>query len=144
MAAQPTHAAGGTQPSTRPTQAAIEGGPGTAERLRSRKVRRAQARLTSARNRRRLAQWLRRTANRAQTPHPLIARRDALLHYRVATVRTQLLDIAAIVERTNNPDPARIATLQNLLANGCDSPLYNPIIHTSELLATLHYIRSGL
>jgi hypothetical protein len=91
-----------------------------------------------------LAQQLRRTANHSQAPHPLVRRREALLHYRVATVRTQLLELAAILEHTHNPDPARIATLQNLLANGCDSPLYNHDVHVSELLATLHHIRSGL
>jgi hypothetical protein len=49
-----------------------------------------------------------------------------------------------MLEHTHNPDPARIARLQNLLANGCDSPLYNPDSHTSEVLATLHHIRTGL
>jgi hypothetical protein len=87
---------------------------------------------------------MRRTANHSQAPHPLVRRRETLLHYRVASVRTQLLELAAILEHTHNPDPARIATLQHLLANGCDSPFYNPDIHTSELLATLHHIRSGL
>ena len=30
-----------------------------------------------------------------------------------------------------------------LLTDGCESPLYNPDVHISELLATLHYLRGG-
>jgi hypothetical protein len=59
-------------------------------------------------------------------------------------VRSDLLEIAALLEHTHDPDPARVAALHNLLANGCDSPLYNTDIHISELHATLHYVRSGL
>jgi hypothetical protein len=65
-----------------------------------------------------------------------------LLHYRAAAVRTDLLEIAATLEHAHDPDPARIAALHNVLANGCDSPLYNADIHTSEPKATL--IRSRL
>jgi hypothetical protein len=67
-----------------------------------------------------------------------------LLHYRAAAVRTELLEIAATLERSDNPDPACIAELHDLLANGCDSPLYNPHIHVSELRATLHHVRVRL
>ena len=91
-----------------------------------------------------IVQWLRRTANRTDEPHPLARRRQALLHYRAAAVRTELLEIAATLEHTHNPDPDCIAALHDLLANGCDSPLYNPDIHVSELRATLHYVRSRL
>ncbi len=59
-------------------------------------------------------------------------------------MRTELLEIAATLERAQNPDPACVATLHELLANGCDSPLYNPDIHISELYATVHYVRAGL
>ena len=41
-------------------------------------------------------------------------------------------------------NPACVKALHNLRANGCDSPLYNPDIHPSELHATLDYVRSGL
>ncbi len=51
---------------------------------------------------------------------------------------------AALIEHAPNPDPACVAALRNLLANGCDSPLYNADMHISELHATLHYVRSGL
>ena len=96
------------------------------------------------RERRVIVQWLRRTANRAHDTGPIRRRRGALLHYRVAAVRTELLEIAAMLERTHTPNPACITTLHQLLANGCGSPLYNPDIHVSELRETLDHIRSGL
>jgi hypothetical protein len=96
------------------------------------------------RERRVIVQWLRRTANRAHDTDPIRRRRGALLHYRAAAVRTDLLEIAATLERTHTPNPACITTLHQLLANGCDSPLYNPDIQVSELHETLDHIRSGL
>jgi hypothetical protein len=96
------------------------------------------------RERRVIVQWLRRTANRAQDPDPLRRRREPLLHYRVVAVRTELLEIAAALERAHQPDPTIIATLHELLANGCDSTLYNQTIHISELRATLYGVRSRL
>jgi hypothetical protein len=142
MATQPVHpprAARTAQPQT-----TAEPGPGVLDRWRARRAEKQQARLTNTRNRRVLARWLQRTANRTPRRHPLARRREALLDYRAAAVRTELLEIAALIEHTRTPDPVRVATLRNLLANGCDSPLYNPDIHMSELHATLHYIRSGL
>jgi hypothetical protein len=103
-----------------------------------------QARLTNARTRRALARWLRRTANATERPHALSRTPEPLLRYRAAAVRSDLLEIAAIVEHTTNPDPRCVAELRDLLANGCDSPLYNPNIHVSELHATLDYLRAGL
>jgi hypothetical protein len=103
-----------------------------------------QTRPISARKRRMLARWVRRTANREPRHLPLARTPEPLLHYRAAAVRTDLLEIAALLEHTHNPDPARAAALHDLLANGCDSPLYNTDIHISELLATLDYVRSGL
>jgi hypothetical protein len=96
------------------------------------------------RKRRVLVQWLRRTANRALDTDPIRRDREALLHYRAAAVRADLLEIAAILERTQTPNPAYVATLNELLSNGCDSPLYNPRIPVSELHASLDDIRSGL
>jgi hypothetical protein len=142
VAPPPTH-----PPFTQPqhtTPAASEPPAGILARWRAHRRRRTHARLISARNRRKLARWLRRTADHSETPHALLRRRETLMHHRVALVRTQLLEIAASLEHTPDPDPARIATLQNLLANGCDSPLYNNEVHVSELFATLHYIRDGL
>jgi hypothetical protein len=105
---------------------------------------REHARLTGTHNRRELARWLRRTANHTERLRPRTRTREPLLGYRAAAVRANLLEIAALLEHTSNPDPARVAALQDLLASGCDSPLYNPDIHISELHATLDYVRSGL
>jgi hypothetical protein len=140
MATRPTAV---TQPTHAQSPGALEHA-GILDRWQARRADRKRARLTSPRNRRILARWLRRTANRTTEPHPFVRRREALLHYRAAAVRTNLLEIAALLEHTHDPDPARIAALRDLLANGCDSPLYNPDIHPSELKATLAYIRSGL
>ena len=134
-----------TQPQVKaPGATTLEGYRGPVRRWRQRSAERRRARLVSARNRRVLARWLRRTANRAHDPDPIRRRQDVLLHYRAAAVRTQLLEIAAILEHAHDPDPHCIAALRDLLANGCDSPLYNADIHASELRATLHYVRSGL
>jgi hypothetical protein len=142
MATQPTYPTGVTHPAqARTTTVEREG---ILDRWRAHRAERMQARLISARNRRVLAKWLRRTANCEHDTDPIRRRREALLHYRAAAVRTDLLEIAALIEHAPSPDPARVATLRDLLANGCDSPLYNPDIHISELHATLHHVRSGL
>jgi hypothetical protein len=117
-----------------PTRSPAERKLGIHERRRER---------TAARKRRVLARWLRRTANRPP-PDPIARCREPLLHHRAAAVRSELLEIATMLERTPDPDPAIIAQLHNLLANGCDSPLYNPDIHVSELRATVHYLRARL
>jgi hypothetical protein len=96
------------------------------------------------RKRRVIVQWLRRTANRAHETNSIRRRREALLHYRAAAVRTDLLEIAAMLERAHTPNPACIATLHELLANGCDSPLYNAEMDISELHRMLNQVRSGL
>ena len=117
---------------------------GIIRRWRARRAERKRARLVSARNRRILARWLRRTADRTADPHPFARRREALLGYRAAAVRTELLEIAAAIERTQTPNPACVATLHELLSSGCDSPLYNPRIPMSELHATLDHVRTEL
>jgi len=144
MATQPTYPAHVTRPDPAGVPATLEPRPGILDRWRAARDERKQARLISARNRRVLARWARRTANRTNDPHPFARRRQALLNYRVAAVRTDLLEIAALLERAHDPNPACVAALRNLLANGCDSPLYNPDIHPSELHATLYYLRSSL
>jgi hypothetical protein len=129
---------------TRPAQNATRRRRGVLQRWRARRTERQQARLVSASNRRVLAQWLRRTAHHAVDPDPIRRRHDVLLHYRAAAVRTDLLEIAAILERAPNPDPTCLTELHKLLANCCDSPLYNADIHVSELYTALDHIRSGL
>jgi hypothetical protein len=126
---------GPVQPLTRTSTGATIDGAGFLVRWRLR---------MAERQRRVIVQWLRRTANRAGETDPMVRRREPLLHYRVAAVRTDLLEIAATLERSHDPDPACVAELHDLLANGCDSPLYNPDIHVSELRATLHYVRARL
>jgi hypothetical protein len=59
-------------------------------------------------------------------------------------VRSELLEIAALLERASCPAPAAVSELDALLGNGCDSPLYNPRIHESELRAALYYTRRAL
>lgn len=144
MATQPTHPERTAQTVTTPTPATAKPGSRSLGRLSAHRAARKRARLTSAHSRRVLAKWLRRTANCTRPRHRLARTPEPLLHYRAAAVRADLLELAAMLEHTLNVDPDRIATLQDLLANGCDSPLYNPDIHISELHATLHYLRAGL
>jgi hypothetical protein len=67
-----------------------------------------------------------------------------LLCDRIATVRADLIEIAALLDATEYPDCASIAALHALLSNGCESPLYNREVHISELRATLYYVRRQL
>ncbi len=143
MATQPTPPASVASPARAHTAGALERARGSRDRWQVRRAEREQARLISASHRRILANWLRRTANHAIDPDPIRRRHDVLLHYRAAAVRTDLLEIAALIERAQNPDPDRVAALRNLLANG-DSPLYHAGVHVSELHATLDYVCAGL
>lgn len=108
---------------------------------------RKRRQLGSPRNRRRLAEGLRRTALEADKPN----RFDPcpLLHDRVASVRPAMLEIAATLERDCTPDPVCppdpvcLALLGELLHDGC-SPLYNPNVHATDLDAILKRARAGL
>jgi len=120
------------------------------ERWRTRKADRRLARLLTPRSRRALADALRRTANDTteQTRRGLDAGArtwcwSPLLQYRTAAVRTELLEIAALLEAACDPDPACVKEIHELLANG-NSPLYHRSVHISELYATLYYLRAGL
>jgi hypothetical protein len=117
------------------TRTSSDSAPGVHRRWRER---------SADRKRRVLVKWLRRTANHTDHPHPVARRRQTLLPHRAGAVRSELLQIAAALEHTANPNPASLTELHQLLANGCDSPLYNPDIHISELRATIHYLRAGL
>jgi hypothetical protein len=108
-------------------------------------IERKMGRRVSPRKRRILTRWLRRTANHAVDPHPVSRPRELLLSDRVAAVRGELLEIAGMLERAKDPaDPRSVAELHKLLSDGCESPLYNPEVHVSELQATLYEVRSGL
>jgi len=103
-----------------------------------------RAHLISARNRRYLAQWVRRITKLASDRDPIRRRHDVLLHYRAAAVRTDLLEIAAMLERAHDAEPQCVTALHDLLAHIGDSPLYDSKIPFCELETTLDYIRSGL
>jgi hypothetical protein len=144
MTAQDTCSERKHQPGAPPTETILDGGQRMIGRYRARTAARRRARLISPRKRRTMVRWLRRTAGYDHEPHPFARRRETLLHYRVAAVRADLLEIAAMLERAPDPDPASVTALCDLLARGCDSPLYNSDIHISELIATLHYVGAGL
>jgi hypothetical protein len=124
---------------------------GIVERWSMRRADRRFARLLSPRSRRALAQALRATAddtsdrNRRGLDAGATARWcwSPLLHYRTAAVRTELLEIAALLEHASDPDPACVQEIHELLTNG-NSPLYHRSVHVSELYATLYYLRARL
>ena len=135
MATQTTNPTPAQLPAEALSETAINTRVGTLERWRQ---------YRAGRKRRVIVQWLRRTANRAHDTDPIRRRREALLHCRAAAVQTDLLEIAAMLERTHTPNPACVATLHEVLANGCDSPLYNAEMDISELHRVLNRVRSGL
>jgi hypothetical protein len=102
-------------------------------------------RRVSARRRRKLVSWLRLVARR-------MTQRDAgrfrcELHSNrldVDRVRSDLLEIAAMLEHVDDPDPECVRELRRLLSDGCDSPLYNRDVHPSELSATLYFVKRAL
>jgi hypothetical protein len=98
----------------------------------------------SARARRRLVKSLRLLAGRRPPAGAATRRFELLLHERVDLVRSDLVKIAILLEHDPDPDPACVAAVRKLLTDGCESPLYNPDVHPSELLATVYYVRSRL
>lgn len=99
-------------------------------------------RLVRPRNRRRLVRWVRRTAAITQPAHPFDC--CPVLPDRVAAVRPELLELADALEHSPEVDPASVALLHELLANGCCSPLYNPDVRAEDLHATLIRVRAGI
>jgi len=144
MATRSTHPERADKPGRAPTRTGVEYAGSVLEQWRARSAERKRARLVSERNRRELVDWLRLIAKTAVDRDPIRRHRDVLLHYRAAAVRTDLLEIAAMLENAFAADPACIEALHDLLANGSDSPLYNASIPFSELEATLDCVRSGL
>ena len=63
---------------------------------------------------------------------------------RAAAVSGELLGLAALLDITDDPDPAAIDALVGLLTDGRESPLYNPAVHVSELYGTLVDVRRRL
>jgi hypothetical protein len=141
MAANKPHSERVQRPAGAPMHDTVHGDGGIVQRWRKRSAERKRARLMSTRNRRVLAKRLRCTASRAHRTDSSVQRP---LHYRAAAVRTELLELAAILEHTHDPDPASVIALRDLLANAHDSPLYNPNIPAAELDEALQRIRAGL
>jgi hypothetical protein len=98
-------------------------------------------RLLRTRNRRALADGLRRTAAPTQPPRRFDCCR--VLGDRAAAVRPELLQLANALEHSDNPDPACVALIHELLTDGC-SPLYNPNLPAEDLHATLTRARAGI
>jgi hypothetical protein len=104
----------------------------------------AGSRLFGDRARRRLVKSLRKLANRRPARDGTCRRFEVLVHERVAPVRGDLLEIAALLEHERHPDPGCLVALHRLLTDGCASPLYNHDVQPSELSATLYYVRMRL
>jgi hypothetical protein len=102
---------------------------------------RKRKRLQSARTRRTLAAGLRRTANPAQPPRRFDC--CSALPDRVAGVRTELLRLATDLEQTQQPDPASVALIRELLTHAT-SPLYNPNRSADDLRDTLTRAHAGI
>ena len=114
-----------------------------ARRWRDWRERRKLAAPVSPRSRRMLARQLRRTAAEVRTPRSGGPADRVVLHYRVAAVRSDLLDIAALLEHAHDPDPECITALHDLL-RAAASPLYDPDVDPAQLSATLDHARAGL
>jgi hypothetical protein len=130
-------------PSASPGQRLVTPRGGLLQRFAERRAEHRRRALVSPRRRRRYAQWLRRTAHDANECNPIRRRDDVLLHYRAAAVRTDLLEIAVLLEQAHDPDVGCVVAVRELLANG-ESPLYHPGVHVSELYRTLDSIRARL
>jgi hypothetical protein len=141
MAAKKLHSERAQSPATASIENTVGRGGGIVQHWRELSAKRKRARRVSARNRRVLAKWLRRTANHA---HATDSTLEEPLHYRAAAVRTELLELAAILEHAHDPDPASVAALCDLLADSRGSPLYNPNIPAADLDEALRRIRTGL
>ena len=126
MATQDTYSGALDLAAEAPAPTTIEHHNGHFGRSRERIAERRRRRMVSARHRRALAHGLRRTAASTQPP----TRFDVcpLLLDRVAPLRPELLQIAAALEQTPDPDPTSVALIHELLRDGC-SPLYNPNVH---------------
>ena len=113
-------------------------------RWRQLSAERKRKRLVGARSRRRHARWLRGIANCASDQSAIRRHNEVLLRYRAAAARTDLLELATMLERAHEPDPACMAALHELLSDGRDSALFNPNIPVEELHTTIEHVRAGL
>jgi len=102
---------------------------------------RRQRELVGPRSRRALAASLRGVAERGSDPH--VAGRPVTLQLvltqRVRGVRAELLELAALLEELDQPDPVAVARLRWLLRDGIASPLYDPTTPADELGVVLRH-----
>jgi hypothetical protein len=120
---------------------AVELEPGDVPRLLARPRRRL--RRSGEAERHRLVTELRSVSRRAATP-PRARRFEVLLCDRAMTVRPEILEIAAALERAAEPSPRTVRALRQLLRDGCTSPLYNRAIPVERLWTVLAQIRVEL
>jgi hypothetical protein len=112
---------------------------GVLARWRAHAAERRKQRLVSSRRRRSLAA----SARRAARCKPIASRRTVLLQDRAAAVRDGLREIALVLEHADDLDASWVLAIHKLLTDGCESPLFNPDVHMSELRATLFYLRAA-
>jgi hypothetical protein len=104
--------------------------------------RHTRARLAGPRARRALAYALRQAADPTKPPSRL-RRRPRTLPYRAAAVRLELLEIAALLEHAQDPDPGAIRAVRELLRDRT-SPLYDLTVDVAGDRATLEDLRKAL
>jgi hypothetical protein len=105
-------------------------------------ARHERARRVGPRYRRTLAHPLRQAAD-ASAPPGLLRRRRRVLRYRAAAARAELLAIAALLEHAQNPDPAAVLAVRELLRDRA-SPLYDVAVDVAELHGTLKELRDAI
>ncbi len=105
---------------------------------------RRAGRVPSDRQARALVRQLRRVARSRPDRDPVRRRYVLYQHHRVDAVRSELLELAALLEQAHDIDPETLADVRRLVTSGCDSPLYNPDLHPSEMVAALYFLRSRL
>jgi hypothetical protein len=66
-----------------------------------------------------------------------------LLRYRAAAVRSDLLQIAVLIEHGDDPDPASVQAVRALLHEPA-SPLYDASVDMADLHLTLEQLRNAL
>ena len=101
-----------------------------------------RTRLAGPRTRHSLAHASRRAADPTKPPSLLRPRRR-VLRYRAAAVRLELLEIAALLEHAQNPDPSRVRAVRELLRDRT-SPLHDAAVDVAELRTTLEDLRQAL
>jgi hypothetical protein len=102
-----------------------------------------QERLTDPRRRRALAADLRAMVEQrshVQSPaRPLAV--ELALPERIRARRLDLLELADLVEQTEQPDPVAVARTAWLLHDALHSPLHNPAIPAEALADAIHHAR---